>query len=75
MFIETIRDFFKEIGSILKKIVTSRVIPFVLIMVTLFGVLIQRLFVLQIVNGEYYKNSYNLKAEKTVTIEGYRGNI
>lgn len=75
MFIETIRDFFKEIGSILKKVVTSRVIPFVLVMVTLFGVLIQRLFVLQIVNGEYYKNSYNLKAEKTVTIEGYRGNI
>ena len=75
MFIETIRDFLKEIGSILKKIITSRVIPFVLIMVTLFVVLIQRLFVLQIVNGEFYKNSYNLKAEKTVTLEGYRGNI
>lgn len=72
---ETIRDFLKEIGFGFKKIITSRVIPFVLIMVTLFGVLIYRLFVLQIVNGEYYKNSYNLKAEKTVAIEGYRGNI
>lgn len=75
MFIETIRDFLKEVGFALKKIITSRVIPFVLIMVTLFGVLIYRLFDLQIVNGEFYKNSYNLKTEKTVTINGYRGNV
>lgn len=75
MFLEIIRDFFKELGFILKKIVTSRVAPFVIVAMALFGVLIYRLFVLQIVNGESYTMSYNLKAEKTVIKDGYRGNI
>ena len=75
MFLETILEFFKELGFILKKIVTSRVAPFVIVAMALFGVLIYRLFVLQIVNGESYTMSYNLKAEKTVIKDGYRGNI
>lgn len=75
MFIETILDFFKELGFILKKIITSRVIPFVIVALALFSVLVYRLFDLQIVNGEKYTQSYNLKAEKTVVKDGYRGNI
>ena len=75
MFIETVLDILKGIGSGLKKIITSRVIPFVIVAVALFGVLIYRLFVLQIVNGESYEASYTMKAEKTVTINGARGNI
>ena len=75
MFIETILDFFKELGFILKKIITSRVIPFVIVALALFSVLAYRLFDLQIVNGEKYTQSYNLKAEKTVVKDGYRGNI
>ncbi len=75
MFLETIREFFKDLGFILKKIVTSRVAPFIIVAMALFGVLIYRLFVLQIVNGESYTMSYNLKAEKTVVKDGYRGNI
>lgn len=75
MFLETILEFFKELGFILKKIVTSRVAPFVIVAMALFGVLAHRLFVLQIVNGENYTMSYNLKAEKTVIKDGYRGNI
>lgn len=75
MFTETILDFFKEIGVGLKKLVNSRVIPFVIVAMTLFGVLIYRLFVLQIVNGENYENSYTMKAEKTITVNGARGNI
>ncbi len=75
MFIETILDFFKELSFILKKIITSRVAPFIIVALALFGVLVYRLFVLQIVNGENYSLSYNLKAEKTVVKDGYRGNI
>ncbi|MGN0375600.1 MAG: penicillin-binding transpeptidase domain-containing protein, partial [Butyrivibrio sp.] len=37
--------------------------------------LIYRLFVLQIVRGEDYETSYTMKAEKTVTVNGTRGNI
>ncbi len=75
MFTETIRDILKEIGVGLKKLVNSRVIPFVIVAMALFGVLIYRLFVLQIVKGEEYANSYTMKAEKTITINGARGNI
>ncbi len=75
MFTETIRDLFKDIGIGLKKLVNSRVIPFVIVAMALFGILIYRLFVLQIVNGEEYENSYTMKAEKTITINGARGNI
>ncbi len=72
---ENISNFFKEIGEILKKIFTSRVIPFVIFAMALFSVLIYRLFVLQIINGESYEASYTMKTERTVTTTGTRGNI
>ncbi len=75
MFVETVLEILKDIGIGLKKIFKSRVIPFVIVAVTLFGILIHRLFVLQIVNGENYENRYTMKAKKTVTIDGARGNI
>ena len=75
MFVETVLEILKDIGFGLKKVFKSRVIPFVIVAMTLFGVLIHRLFVLQIVNGENYENRYTMKAKKTVTIDGARGNI
>ena len=57
MFIETVLDILKEIGFGLKKIAKSRVIPFVIVAMALFGILIYRLFVLQIVRGEDYETS------------------
>ncbi len=72
---DKIADFLKEILSDLKRIFSSRMIPFVIISMALFAILIYRLFILQIVNGEYYSENYTLQSEKTVTTTGTRGNI
>ncbi len=44
-------------------------------MMLLFGILIQRVFVLQIVEGEEYLNNYTLKIEKQRELKSTRGNI
>ncbi|MCM1308159.1 MAG: penicillin-binding transpeptidase domain-containing protein [Butyrivibrio sp.] len=75
MLKERLTEFFKDLGYILKKFFTSRILPFALVSLALFSVLAYRVFNLQIVNGEDYSVSYTLKAEKTVTTKGTRGNI
>ncbi|MBO5371798.1 MAG: peptidoglycan glycosyltransferase [Lachnospiraceae bacterium] len=44
-------------------------------MLVLFGILMQRIFVLQIVEGEEYLNNYALKIEKERELKSTRGNI
>ena len=75
MLRERIIEFFKDLGFVIKRFFTSRIVPFVAVGVVLFGILIYRLFVLQIVKGESYTTDYTLKAEKTITTNGTRGNI
>lgn len=43
--------------------------------IALFFILVYRLFVLQIVEGEEHLNNFNYKVEKTIEINGARGNI
>ena len=64
MLKERLIDFFKDVGFIVRKITKSRIIPFVIFATGLFLVLFFRLFNLQIVKGDSYSNSYQLKAEK-----------
>ena len=75
MSLKVVAQFFKDLWANLKKILSSRVIPFVIIMILLFSILIQRLFTLQIINGESYKLSYTMKTQREVTTIGPRGNI
>ena len=75
MLKERLIDFFKDVGFIVRKITKSRIIPFVIFATGLFLVLFFRLFKLQIVKGDSYSNSYQLKAEKTITTPGVRANI
>lgn len=75
MLKERLTEFFKDLGYILKKFFTSRILPFALVSIALFSVLAYRVFSLQIVSGEDYAISYTLKAEKTVATKGTRGNI
>ena len=42
---------------------------------SLFFILLQRLFVLQIIKGEEYATNFNLTTTKTRTIKSTRGNI
>lgn len=75
MFGDNLLDLLKDLGQSLKKAVTSRVAPFVVFSMSLFGILLYHLFMLQIVNGESYTTNYTMKAEKTVSTTGTRGNI
>lgn len=75
MLKEDLAEFFRDLGYILKKIFTSRIVPFAVIAITLFSILAYRIFKLQIVSGEDYSVSYTMKAEKTVSTTGTRGNI
>ncbi len=65
---ELIKDFF---GRLFR----SRLILLLIIMVILTIVILQRLFKLQIVNGESYQENYTLKIEKERVLDSTRGNI
>ena len=57
------------------KIVSSRVFVLTIILLILFGVLIRKVFVLQIIHGQEYVEEYALQIKKTRTFRGTRGNI
>ncbi len=58
-----------------KKIITSRAIIISSVLVVLSCLLVYRLFSLQVINGEYYLDSFKLKIKKEKTIAAARGNI
>ena len=66
--LERLRDHFVNF-------ITSRAMVLTLIFLALGGVLIHRVFELQIVNGENYLNEFSLKIKKERSIPSTRGNI
>lgn len=56
-------------------LITSRVLYLMVIFVVLFMILVNRLFTMQIVEGETYLNSFDVKSKKERTIDAARGNI
>ncbi len=56
-------------------IVSSRLFILVLILAAISGIIINRIFDLQIVHGEEYLDSFQLKIKKEKTIPATRGNI
>jgi penicillin-binding protein 2 len=65
-------DSFKEE---FKKFITSRAVLVSTVLILLSCLLVYRLFYLQIINGEYYLDSFKLKIKKEKTIAAARGNI
>lgn len=65
---DSIKDFFIHFFK-------SRLFVLSVAMMILFGILLQRVFVLQIVNGEEYLDNYTLKIEKQRELKSTRGNI
>ena len=61
--------------SLKNKIFASRTNVIVAIFVVFSIILLIRLFVLQIILGSSYQENYDLKVEKTQTIDATRGNI
>ena len=55
--------------------ITSRVFVLMVVLVAISAVMINRIFELQIVHGEEYLDSFQMKIMREQTIKGSRGNI
>lgn len=66
---------FSKIKEFFANIFKSRLLVLIILFCILAFVLVQRLFVLQIVNGEDYLENYTLSILKTKVTTGTRGNI
>ena len=64
-----------KLKKIFKTIIGSRLLVFMVVAIIMFSLLVQRLFVLQIVKGESYKDNYTLLIERSRDVEATRGNI
>ena len=70
-----IKEFLNLIKENIVEHVKHRLFVVTLIVLVLFGVLVYRLFDLQIVNGKKYQESFTYKSVKTVSVKATRGNI
>jgi len=68
-------NLFSGLKEYIADIFKSRLIVLIVVFCALFLVLVQRLFTLQIVEGEDYLENYTLKIKKTSEVQGTRGNI
>jgi len=66
---------FSDIRDFIKNIITSRLFILALVFIVAFTLLIQRLFVLQIVNGASYVDNFELTIRKEKILKSTRGNI
>ena len=66
---------FERIRDGIVNFITSRTSVLTILFLVMAGVLIQRIFELQIVNGETYQNEFSLQIRKERSIPSARGNI
>ena len=71
----TPRNLFDNFKEGFVKFITSRAVIVCGVLVLLACIMVYRLFSLQIVNGEYYLDSFKLRIKKEKTIAAARGNI
>ncbi len=69
------RNLFSEIKDAVIKFITSRAVIVSGVLLCLAAIMIYRLFSLQIINGEYYLDSFKLRIKKEKSIAATRGNI
>ena len=66
---------FNDIKEAFAKFITSRAVVVCGVLICLAGILAYRLFYLQIINGEYYLDTFKLRIKKEKSIAATRGNI
>lgn len=66
---------FADFKELLKEYVFNRLTLMIIVFAALAAILVQRLFTLQIVNGEEYLNNFTLTIKKENTLKSIRGNI
>lgn len=65
----------KEIFDYILSLFKSRIFPLIMVFIVLIGVLINRLFALQIVNGESYVKDLSSSIQKEMSVAATRGRI
>ena len=65
----------ERLKSWIMELVKSRAFVLILVFCVLTGILVQRVFYLQIVKGQEYLDDYTLKIQKTKEVQGTRGRI
>lgn len=70
-----LNDLLEVLREFLKKILGSRLVALGVVFTCMFGILIGKLFQLQIVDGQQYLDDYVQMTEKTIKTPGTRGNI
>lgn len=68
-------NLFSDLKNFILDLFKSRLFILIILFVLTSAILIQRLFVLQIVNGQDYLDNYKLMIKKTQEVQGTRGNI
>ena len=58
-----------------EKLLANRLLALIVLIAVLYCVLIGRVFVLQIVEGQSHRQDFTYKVQKTVKTSGTRGNI
>ncbi len=72
---KALRDMFRALWELLTEYVKSRIFTVTVIILVLFGLLVHRLFVLQIREGVQHTESVNVTSEKTRKVKAVRGEI
>lgn len=70
-----LKDFFLALKEYIIEYISHRLFILSVAFFVLFSILIGRLFVLQILEGEEHLNNFTYKSKKTLTVEASRGNI
>lgn len=70
-----IREILTAIKEIILDYVKHRLFPITVLIIVLFFLLVKRLFVLQIIEGDEHMENFIYKTERTLKIEAVRGNI
>ena len=68
-------NLFNRIKEAISGVMKSRLFIVIIVFFIMFGILIQRCFSLQIVNGQDYLDNYKLQIQKTREVQGTRGII
>ena len=66
---------FENLKEFVKNFFKSRLFVLAVVMILLSVILLERLFSLQIINGEEYQKNYTLKIKREKVLPSTRGNI
>ncbi len=71
----TFKEFLLALKDIILDYVKSRLFPVTVLIVVMFCLLVNKLFNIQIVEGEEHSENFIYKSKKTLTVDSVRGNI